>query len=179
MKFKVKDLIIMGLAVAIIYILGKFNFVFSMIIPIPGISTALRGPFYAFVLAAALCYTRKIGTISLIICVYAIIMSITITPFSGIAIAIGGIAADIIGAIFIRKYKTDKSIIISAALFPPCSLIGTVFVITFLTTAKVHAYRGSTEILISFAATFLFSIIGSYLSVKLLKDKVKHNGVAL
>lgn len=177
MKFKTNDVIMMGLAIAIIYAVGKFNFTFSRFIPIPGISTALRAPFYAFVLAGIICYTRKIGTISMIMLGYAIIMATTISPFSGLAIALGGIAADIITFIFIRKYKSDKSIVISAALFPPCSLIGTVFVITFLTTAKVHTYSGTTEILLSLIFTFLFSMIGSYLSVKLLKDKVKSIGV--
>lgn len=173
MKFKVKDLIFMALAVAIIYVVGNLNFAFSMVVPIPGISTALRAPFYTFVLAAALCYTRKIGTISMVMVLYAVIMGLTITLFAGIAIAMGGIAADIISIIFIRKYKTDKSIIISAALFPPCSLIGTIFVITFLTTAKIHRFSGTTEIVISFILTLLFSLIGSFLAVKLLKGRVK------
>jgi len=177
MKFKTKDIIFMGLAVAIIYVVGKLNFAFSRLIPIPGISTALRAPFYAFVLAGALCYTRKSGTISMIMGVFAIIMGITITPFSGLAIAFGGLAADLISLLFSKKYKTDKSIIISAALFPPCSLIGTVFVIKFLTIAKVHTYNSTREILISLVITFLFSFIGSYPSVKLLKNRVNRNGV--
>jgi hypothetical protein len=171
-KFRTRDLIIMAIAVSIIYVVGKLNFAFSIAIPIPGISAALRAPFYAFVLAGTLLYTRKPGTMSMIMGVYAIIMSVTITPFSGLAIALGGIAADIISTIFVRKYKTDKSIIISAALFPPCSLIGTLFVVTFLTTAKIHKYNGAIEILTSLVITFLFSLIGSGLSVKLLKGKV-------
>lgn len=172
MKFKTRDLIIMSIAVSIIYVIGKLNFAFSVAIPITGISVALRAPFYAFVLAVTLLYTRKPGTISMIMGVYAVIMSITITPFSGLAIALGGIIADMLSAIFIRKYNTYKGIIISASLFPPCSLVGTLFVVTFLTNAKIHKYNGAVEILTALVITFLFSLIGSMSSVRLFKNKV-------
>lgn len=172
MKFKTRDIIIMALAVVLIYVLGKINFAFSRVVPIPGFSTALRAPLYAFVLTGVICETRKIGTISMVMAVYAIIMSVTITPFSGIAILIGAVLADIITILFIRNYKQDIKVMLSAALFAPCALIGTIFVISFLTTAKIHIFTSNTQILITLALTALFSLAGSYMSVKLLSRKV-------
>lgn len=108
-KFRIKDISFMAIAIALMYVFGKILYIMSRFFPIPGSRVIFTTPLFTFVLTAAILKTKKIGTISIIMGLLALIL-LRLTLFGALAVALAGILTDLTTLILIRSYTDYKSI---------------------------------------------------------------------
>ena len=108
-KFRIKDISFMAIAIALMYVFGKILYIMSRFFPIPGSRVIFTTPLFTFVLTAAILKTKKIGTISIIMGLLALIL-LRLTLFGALAVALAGILTDLTTFILIRSYTDYKSI---------------------------------------------------------------------
>lgn len=108
-KFRIKDISFMAIAIALMYVFGKILYIMSRFFPIPGSRVIFTTPLFTFVLTAAVLKTKKIGTISIIMGLLALIL-LRLTIFGALAVALAGILTDLTTFFLIRKYTDYKSI---------------------------------------------------------------------
>lgn len=108
-KFRIKDISFMAIAIALMYVFGKILYIMSRFFPIPGSRVIFTTPLFTFVLTAAVLKTKKIGTISIIMGLLALIL-LRLTLFGALAVALAGILTDLTTLILIRSYTDYKSI---------------------------------------------------------------------
>lgn len=108
-KFKIKDISFMAVSIALMYVFGKVLYLMSRFFPIPGSRVIFTTPLFTFVLTAAVLKTKKIGTISIIMGLLALIL-LRLTLFGALAVGLAGVLTDITTLILIRSYSDYKSI---------------------------------------------------------------------
>ena len=108
-KFRIKDISFMAIAIALMYVFGKILYIMSRFFPIPGSRVIFTTPLFTFVLTAAVLKIKKIGTISIIMGLLALIL-LRLTLFGALAVALAGILTDLTTLILIRSYTDYKSI---------------------------------------------------------------------
>lgn len=108
-KFKIKDLTFMAISIALMYVFGKVLYLMSRFFPIPGSRVIFTTPLFTFILTAAVLKTKKIGTISIVMGLLALIL-LRLTLFGAIAVGLTGILTDLTSLILIKSYTDYKSI---------------------------------------------------------------------
>ena len=108
-KFRIKDISFMAISIALMYVFGKILYIMSRFFPIPGSRVIFTTPLFTFVLTAAVLKTKKIGTISIIMGLLALIL-LRLAIFGAIAVGLAGVLTDLTTYIIIRKYTDYKSI---------------------------------------------------------------------
>lgn len=116
-RFKLKELLIITISVALMFVMGYFLIPIMSIMPLPAYRALVVAPIYAVGVTLALNYTRKPGTITSI----GILIGIILSSFSIIMLIISvmsGIITDVICMAFKDRYKRDRNIFVAAGLFP-------------------------------------------------------------
>lgn len=106
-KFKIKDLTFMAISIALMYVFGKVLYLMSRFFPIPGSRVIFTTPLFTFILTAAVLKTKKIGTISIVMGLLALIL-LRLTLFGAIAVGLTGILTDLTSLILIKSYTDYK-----------------------------------------------------------------------
>lgn len=173
----VKDLTTISISIAIAVVLGKLLGVLHGILPFSrGIVNA---PFYSFLMAVMLYRTKKPGTMTLFALGYGGIMIGIASIFMSMAIIIGGILADMILFIVVRKYDSNLKIALCAPIYSAGGIFGTFIVVTYITESSRYIFQTPIAIIISMISVYLIGLIGSLLAMKVMPSKleasVSHN----
>ena len=168
---KVKDIAFIGIAVALLVIAGKLLFMMSKLLPIPASRVIVTAPVFSFVIAAAVYYTRKIGTVSFISIVYGLFM-LRVSPFSALAVSLSGVFADIATIIVFRNYNTDNKIVFSVPLRSAFSVLTSYFIVTFLSKNPSFMLGGIIATAVTFVIVYFIALIGSFACVKILRSRL-------
>ena len=108
-KFRIKDISFMAISIALMYVFGKVLYIMSRFFPIPGSRVIFTTPLFTFVLTAAVLKTKKIGTISIVMGLLALIL-LRLSVFGALAVGLTGILTDLTSLILIGTYSDYKSI---------------------------------------------------------------------
>ena len=99
----------MAISIALMYVFGKVLYIMSRFFPIPGSRVIFTTPLFTFVLTAAVLKTKKIGTISIVMGLLALIL-LRLSIFGALAVGLTGILTDLTSLILIGAYSDYKSI---------------------------------------------------------------------
>ncbi len=168
-NMNVKDITTIGICVAIAVVLGKLLAVLHRIMPFS--RGVINAPFYSFLIALILYRVRKPGAMTLFALGYGIIMA-RISIFSTISIIIGGVLADIIILIFVKKYDSDVKIALCAPIYSAGGIIGTFFTVTFLIKSPLYSFDGPLALLISATTVYIAGLFGSFFAVKIFQKRL-------
>lgn len=168
---KARDIAFIGIAVGILVIVGKLLFMMSKFLPIPASRVVVTAPVFSFIIAAAVYYTRRIGTVSLISIVYGFFM-LRVSLFSALAVTLSGILADITTKIIFRNYDTDTKIVYSVPLRSAYSVLVSYFIVTFVSKNASFMKPGITATMITLIIVYCIALIGSATSVKMLRARL-------
>lgn len=108
-RFRIKDISFMAISLAMMYVFGKMLYILSRFFPIPGSRVLFTTPLFTFVLTAAVLKTKKIGTISIIMGLLALIL-LRLSIFGALAVSLAGLLTDLTTLILIKSYTDYKSI---------------------------------------------------------------------
>lgn len=168
-----RDLTTIGICIAIAVVLGKFLGVLHRVIPFS--RGVINAPFYSFLITLILYRVRKPRAMTLFAVGYGLIMA-RISIFSTISIIIGGVLADVISFICIRKYDSNIKIALCAPMYSVGSIIGTFFVVTFLTKSSLYVFEGLLALLISIIGVYIAGLIGSFTAIKIFPKRLTEHG---
>lgn len=167
----VKDITSIAICIAIAVVLGKVLGILHGILPFSrGIVNA---PFYSFLMAVMLYRTKKPGTMTLFALGYGAIMIGIATIFMSIAVIIGGILADLILLLVVRKYDSNLKIALCAPVYSAGGIIGTFFVVTFMTESARYIFTGYWAIIISVVSVYFIGLLGSLTAMKIMPQKLE------
>jgi len=171
-NMNVKDLATIGICIAVAVVLGKLLGVLYRIIPFSrGI---INAPFYSFLIALILYRVRKPGAMTLFALGYGLIMA-RISIFSTLSIIIGGILADLVMLIFVRKYDSNIKIALCAPLYSVGGIVGAFFTVTFLIESAMYRFDGPLAIFISMITVYLVGLIGSVSAMTIFPGRLFYN----
>lgn len=159
-KFRIKDISFMAISIALMYVFGKILYIMSRFFPIPGSRVIFTTPLFTFVLTAAVLKTKKIGTISIIMGLLALIL-LRLAIFGAIAVGLAGVLTDITTYIIIRKYTDYKSIYKTLA-FHSLYSIWTSYLIISLFVESSDFTMGN--ILVVFFISLILYFVACYIS---------------
>src|SRR5699024_11618510 len=108
-KFRIKDISFMAISIALMYVFGKILYIMSRFFPIPGSRVIFTTPLFTFVLTAAVLKTKKIGTISIIMGLLALIL-LRLSIFGALAVDLAGLLTVLTTLVLIKSYTDYKSI---------------------------------------------------------------------
>lgn len=115
--FKLKEIIIIPIVVALMFVMGYFLIPIMSVMPLPAYRALVVAPIYGIGITLALSSIRRIGVVSVI----GLLIGVILSAFSIIMLivsALSGLMTDII-CIFMRdQYRKDPTILIAAGLFP-------------------------------------------------------------
>lgn len=164
-KFRIKDLSFMAISIALMYVFGKILYIMSRFFPIPGSRVIFTTPLFTFVLTAAVLKTKKIGTISIIMGLLALIL-LRLTIFGAVAVGLAGILTDLTTYMIIRKYTDYKSIYKTLAFHSFYSIWTSYFIISLFV-------ESSTFIMGNILLVFLVSIILYFVAYYISKASIR------
>ena len=159
-KFRIKDISFMAISIALMYVFGKILYIMSRFFPIPGSRVIFTTPLFTFVLTAAVLKTKKIGTISIIMGLLALIL-LRLAIFGAIAVGLSGVLTDLTTYIIIRKYTDYKSIYKTLA-FHSFYSIWTSYLIISLFVESSDFIMG--DILVVFFISLILYFVAYYIS---------------
>src|SRR5574344_332970 len=159
-KFRIKDISFMAISIALMYVFGKILYIMSRFFPIPGSRVIFTTPLFTFVLTAAVLKTKKIGTISIIMGLLALIL-LRLAIFGAIAVGLAGVLTDLTTYIIIRKYTDYKSIYKTLA-FHSFYSIWTSYLIIALFVESSDFIMG--DILVVFFISLILYFVAYYIS---------------
>lgn len=159
-KFRIKDISFMAISIALMYVFGKILYIMSRFFPIPGSRVIFTTPLFTFVLTAAVLKTKKIGTISIIMGLLALIL-LRLAIFGAIAVGLAGVLTDLTTYIIIRKYTDYKSIYKTLA-FHSLYSIWTSYLIISLFVESSDFIMG--DILVVFFISLILYFVAYYIS---------------
>lgn len=159
-KFRIKDISFMAISIALMYVFGKILYIMSRFFPIPGSRVIFTTPLFTFVLTAAVLKTKKIGTISIIMGLLALIL-LRLAIFGAIAVGLAGVLTDLTTYIIIRKYTDYKSIYKTLA-FHSFYSIWTSYLIISLFVESSDFIMG--DILVVFFISLILYFVAYYIS---------------
>ena len=142
------------------YVFGKILYIMSRFFPIPGSRVIFTTPLFTFVLTAAVLKTKKIGTISIIMGLLALIL-LRLAIFGAIAVGLAGVLTDLTTYIIIRKYTDYKSIYKTLA-FHSFYSIWTSYLIISLFVESSDFIMG--DILVVFFISLILYFVAYYIS---------------
>lgn len=167
----VKDLTTISISIAIAVVLGKLLGVLHGILPFSrGIVNA---PFYSFLMAVMLYRTKKPGTMTLFALGYGGIMIGIASVFMSLAIIIGGILADLILFVMVRKYDSNLKIALCAPIYSAGGIFGTFIVVTYITESSRYVFQAPIAIIMSMISVYLIGLIGSLFAMKIMPSKLE------
>ena len=164
-NFRIKDLSFMAISIALMYVFGKILYIMSRFFPIPGSRVIFTTPLFTFVLTAAVLKTKKIGTISIIMGLLALIL-LRLTIFGAVAVGLAGILTDLTTYMLIRKYTDYKSIYKTLAFHSFYSIWTSYFIISLFV-------ESSTFIMGNILLVFLVSIILYFVAYYISKASIR------
>lgn len=170
-NMSVKDITSIAICIAIAVVLGKVLGVLHGVLPFSrGIVNA---PFYSFLMAVMLYRTKKPGTMTLFALGYGTIMMGVTTVFMSIAVIIGGVLADLALLLFVKKYDSNLKIALCAPVYSAGGIIGTFFVVTYMTESARYIFTGPWALIISAVSVYLIGLAGSLLAMKVMPRKLE------
>ena len=164
-KFRIKDISFMATSIALMYVFGKILYIMSRFFPIPGSRVIFTTPLFTFVLTAAVLKTKKIGTISIIMGLLALIL-LRLTIFGAVAVGLAGILTDLTTYMLIRKYTDYKSIYKTLAFHSFYSIWTSYLIISLFV-------ESSTFIMGNILVVFLVSIILYFVAYYISKASIR------
>jgi hypothetical protein len=168
----VKDLTTIGICIAIAVVLGNVLGILHRVMPFS--RGVINAPFYSFLIALILYRVGKPGAMTLFAVGYGLIMA-RISIFSTISIIIGGILADLITFIFVRKYDSKIKIALCAPIYSAGGMVGTYFVVTFLIESRLYNFDGPLALLVSMITVYIAGLFGSFLAMNKLAKRIFYN----
>ncbi len=157
-NMSVKDLTTIGICIAVAVVLGKFLGVLYRLVPFS--RGVVNAPFFSFIVALIMYRVIKPGAMTLFAIGYGLIMA-RMSIFSTIAIIPGGILADIITFILIRKYDSNIKIALCAPIYSVGGIIGTFITVTFFIESAMYRFDGPLALLISIFTVYIAGLVGS------------------
>lgn len=168
-NMNVKDLTTIGICIAIAVVLGKVLGVLHRIMPFS--RGVVNAPFYSFLIALILYRVKKPGAMTLFALGYGLIMA-RISIFTTISIIIGGLLADIIALIFVKKYDSNIKIALCSPIYSVGGIIGTFITVTFLIESPLYNFEGSLALLISVVTVYIAGLFGSISAMKIFSRRL-------
>lgn len=166
MKFKTSDITYMAFSIILLISGGYFIYYMSLLFPVPGSKFIIMSPYLSLVLFFPIKKIKKIGIMSLISIIFGLILS-TFTFFMGLAIITTGILADLTTFIFLRNYKTNKKIIISASFYPVYAYITSIYITNFVTGNVLYNVVELNIFILVGILIYILGIIGSFIGYKI------------
>lgn len=167
----VRDLTTISISIAIAVVLGKLLGILHGVLPFSrGIVNA---PFYSFLMAVMLYRTKKPGTMTLFALGYGAIMAGIASVFMSMAIIIGGILADLILLVVVRKYDSNLKIALCAPIYSAGGIFGTFIVVTYITESARYVFQTPIAIIISMVSVYLIGLVGSLFAMKIMPSKLE------
>ncbi|WP_311491433.1 hypothetical protein [uncultured Anaerococcus sp.] len=164
-KFRIKDITFMAISIALMYVFGYLLYIMSRFFPIPGSRVIFTTPLFTFVLTAAVLKTKKIGTISIIMGLLALIL-LRLSVFGALAVGLTGILTDLTSLILIRTYTDYRSIYRTLAFHSFYSIWTSYFLVSLF-------IENSTFVMGNIFTVFLVSIILYFLAYYIAKLTIK------
>lgn len=164
-KFRIKDITFMAISIALMYVFGYLLYIMSRFFPIPGSRVIFTTPLFTFVLTAAVLKTKKIGTISIIMGLLALIL-LRLSVFGALAVGLTGILTDLTSLILIRTYTDYRSIYRTLAFHSFYSIWTSYFLVSLF-------IENFTFVMGNIFTVFLVSIILYFLAYYIAKLTIK------
>ena len=155
----------MAISIALMYVFGYLLYIMSRFFPIPGSRVIFTTPLFTFVLTAAVLKTKKIGTISIIMGLLALIL-LRLSVFGALAVGLTGILTDLTSLILIRTYTDYRSIYRTLAFHSFYSIWTSYFLVSLF-------IENSTFVMGNIFTVFLVSIILYFLAYYIAKLTIK------
>ena len=169
-KLTTKDISIMGISLALMFIFGKGLYLLSRFFPIPGSRIFTTTPLFTFILTGAVLKTKKIGTVSIITGLLGLLL-FRFSIYGGIAVGLAGFLADFITFIIFRKYTDFKSIYLSVPLNSSISVWTSFFIVNiFVPDSKFVQVAGLLTLLVS-VLVYGLSLLCSISTIKIFKRR--------
>lgn len=169
-NFTVKDLTTIGICIALAVVLGKALGVLHGVLPFSrGI---INAPFYSFLIAVMLYKIRKPGVMAMFAMGYGLIM-IHISIFMSVAVIIGGLLADFVLLIIVRKFDSNLKIALCAPIYSVGGIIGTFIVVTFFVNSPRYIFEGPLALAISAVTVYLAGLLGSFSAMKMMPRRLR------
>ena len=169
-KFRIKDISFMALAIALMYVFGKVLYTLSRFFPIPGSRVIFTTPLFTFVLTAAVLKTKKIGTISIIMGLLALIL-LRLSLFGGLAVGITGILTDLTTFVLIRSYTDYKSITKTLAFHSFYSIWVSYIIISLFIENSTFIMGNALVVLLVSIGLYFIAYYVSRASIKLFESR--------
>ena len=169
-KFRIKDLSFMAISIALMYVFGKILYIMSRFFPIPGSRVIFTTPLFTFVLTAAVLKTKKIGTISIIMGLLALIL-LRLTIFGAVAVGLAGILTDLTTYMLIRKYTDYKSIYKTLAFHSFYSIWTSYFIISLFVESSTFIMGNVMVVLIVSIILYFVAYYISKASIRLFDSR--------
>lgn len=129
-KFHIKDLILLALVVATIFVLGYVLTPFMQLLPLPAFRAILVAPIYAIGVTVITAKVNRIGIISLLGLLIGALLSTFFIWMFFIAL-LGGVITEFIVYLFARNYTRPKTIFVASGIFPAIQLPLTFYVAAY------------------------------------------------
>ncbi len=172
MKYAVKDITIIALTSALTVVIGYAFYLAGSLFPLPGYKFVIFAPFLSFMLYIPVAKVCKLGTISAVSFIFAILM-LPVTIFMSLAIFMSGICSDLLTLLFIRKYQTSLRIVISVAFYPLFSLLWAFFVANYFTGNAMYIITGGLfPVIVLCIIVYILGLLGGNLSRKFVYRRI-------
>lgn len=167
----VKDLTTIAICIALAVVLGKGLGVIHRLLP--GFRSIINAPVYSLLIALILYRVRKPGAMTLFAVGYGLIM-LRISIFMTFSVIIGGVLADLIVLIVVRKYDSNMKIALCAPIYSVGGIIGTFIITTFFIKSSMYHFQGPIALVVSMVSVYFSGLLGSLLAMKIYQERLVH-----
>lgn len=157
-KLTLNDTVTIAMCVALAVVLGKVLGLLHQVLPFA--RSTINAPVFCFIIGMILYRIRKPGAISLFAIVYGLFMA-RISVISTVAIAVGGIVADILIRLIVRDYKSDLKIALCTPLYSVSNVIASLVSVTLFVRKTMFTTQAITAMLISAIVVYAVGLVGS------------------
>lgn len=160
MKMNTSDITFMAFAVILLITGGYILYTISLIFPIPGSKFIIMSIYLSLILYFLLKKIKRIGIASLISVIFGLILSL-FNIFMGLAIISTGLLTDLTTYILFKSYKTELSLLISAALYSFFSYITSIYTTNFISGNLLYKIVDIKIFIIIGGIIFILGFIGA------------------
>lgn len=169
-NFRLKDLVLMGLSLAIMIVIGKILYAISLTLPIPSSRVFMTAPVFSFIFTATILRTKKIGTVSLLSLCYSIYM-LRFSFFAFLAGFLSGVIVDIITLIIFKNYYKPRNIYLSVPLKSSISIWTSFFVVNlFVPNSRFVQFSIIPMILITIVV-YIIGLLSSKYAIRIFEKR--------
>ena len=170
-KFTVRDWVLMGLSLAMMIVVGKMLYSFSLTLPIPSSRVLVTAPVFAFIYTATAMQTKRIGTVTVISLAYGLYM-LKFSIFGAAAGVLSGIICDLLTLLIFKNYDKLENIVYSVPIRSMISVWTSYFIVTRFVPSSRFVQAGVIPTLIISIVIYFVGLAASKYTAKIFAKRM-------